>query len=305
MKSALFALCALSTLSWAGGSKKPSVPPPSTPQPLVQTPIEEVVQSGTQSQVATSVWLSPGLYELSELKNSSRSSVYWLVDTYANDPSQLIVIHFDKNAMGSNRSSPAYIYHARLIKNRSSLMLSPLFIDKAGNLRILSESTRDVPVLELSANPDNSRHPYLVRGRNGALGGAHFKLRASGRSQPVLQSRPDNGRFLSGDRHSSDAVFVNGELSISNRGRKDSTYTLIPLNGSGGKFMGLVDSHLDTMAEEEISFEQIQGLSVFVTRCFDQDVLLHFEPTNEAGRFNLNFFRQAARNIVESFVWPQ
>jgi hypothetical protein len=235
---------------------------------------------------------------------------YWLIDSYANDPSQIIAISFERGATSSSSVSSAQIFHGRRIKGQSSLMLSPLYLDNAGNLRILSESTRGqggqgVPVLEITAHPGDTRRPYLIRGRNGALGGAHWALRPSSRSQPVLQAVPDNGRFVSADRKKVNAVFVNNELSLSDQGATDGTYTLISLNGSGGKFMGLVKSRLDTMAEEEIALEQIQGLTVFITRCFDQDVLLHFRPTHEFGRYQMSFFRQAPRSFVEGFVWPQ
>jgi hypothetical protein len=89
------------------------------------------------------------------------------------------------------------------------------------------------------------------------------------------------------------------KISLYNGSLNDQTYTLFSLNGGRGRFAGLTQSTLDTVAESELADERIQNLVTFVNGCFDRETLMLLKPTINPGEYHLETFQMAYPGFFE------
>ena len=267
-------------------------------QDLVQTDQNGVQNSGNKNQGARAVKLEPGLYYLNDIDQKLSVEYYLLLDTYANDPEKSLAILFSVDAV-RNRRSVAYLYQGRPIKNGSVVMFSPLAVDNSGNMRVLSEGQTNAPVIELMERQGNHRFPYVLRGRNGALGGRILGMRGASSKKPELKPWPSTGIFASTTGKDVDILVNGSEVSINSGSLADQTFSLLAINGEQGKFAALTKSTLDTMSENELADERIVRLASFISGCFDRETMMILSPTMNWGEYHLDTYQLAEPSFLD------
>jgi hypothetical protein len=279
----------------------PDVDPQTTAPTLQQANVDQILDRDPSRRLNqdNNFWLTPGLYDFGEVGNGSADQ-YMLIDQSVNDRDHYLAIVFPKSCITQEgQSFTGQLYYGQRLNTTQTVMLSPAEIDSYGNLSIRSQTQRYAPVLELFDRGDGFKFPIAITGRNGAMGNGQFAARASKLKRPSLETQPSNGTFVSRVGDSASAIFYNGVLRLNDgKGNGDSSYQTVPLNGSLGRFTALVPSKLDTMTGREASLENIEGLAVFISGSWDQDLMLVARPLAN-GEFRFRFYKMAEASWLE------
>lgn len=268
-----------------------------SPNPLTETDENAILGGTIESGPQLEINLQPGLYEIGD--NGRSSSHYLIVDRYINDPNKFLAIYVPKNI---NRTKKALgkIYQVRPMQRGTKLMLSPIFLDQNGLVRVLSQTDRRAPVLEITRRPGKHRYPYIVNARNDNDGDGIRGMRGSGRTRPSLNATPSNGVFAAGASEDYPDILVSGnEITITDDYYFDQTFRMVSVNAGSGKIAGLQVSELDTMSEMEISEDGFSRFAVFVDGCWNREVLLIARKTLEVGVFEFSYNKIFRPGLLE------
>ncbi len=273
---------------------------------LPKANIEAIFDVGVEEEIGRDVDIVEGTYVVGPISGSEIVIEHYLmVENDANDPDSFFALMIprplaDKATVGTGR-----FYHGRRLIGSRSMMLSPLHVDLTGNLQITSENQRDAPVLEVTMRPGRSKYPFIVKGRNGALGNQILGMRGHNFKRPTLKAKPQDGIFVSGSARSPEVIVNYPEISFYESTNRDNSFTIVDLNGEDGKFASLLRSQLDTIAEANVADEKISRIAMFVNGgCFDSEVLIVLNPKNSLpGEFNVRLYRPSARSAWE-IIFP-
>ncbi len=257
------------------------------PSPITETDENAILGGVTESGSQLEVKLEPGLYEIGNL--NGRTTHYLLLDQYINDSNKFLAVYIPKN-INRTKKARGKIFQVRPMQRGTKIMLSPIFIDSTGNIRVLSQTDRDAPVLEITRRAGKHRYPYIVNARNDNDGNGIRGMKGSGKTNLSLNAHPSNGVFAAGAYEDSPDILVSGnEMTLTDDYYFDQTFKMVALNGGSGKISGLQVSELDTMSEMEISEDAISRLAVFINGCWKKEVLLVARKTVEIGVFEFSY----------------
>lgn len=266
---------------------------------LIRTNPGAVIGTGKNpSAPFTRFTLNPGLYLLSPMDEKWSSELYLLINPYVNDPEKTLAIAFHTDVENGG-SDVAYLYQGRPIKGGAEILFSPLAVDNSGNLRVQSETQPDSPIIEVIPRAGDYRYPYVLRGRNGALGSRLYGMRAYGGKRPRLLPSPRAGIFASVTDSRANVMVSDGEISLFSGALAGQTFNLLPMNGEDGKFSVMTKSTFDSMSGIELPDEQIRALATFVDECFDQEKLMILRPSVQWGEYKVSLFERAEPSWLE------
>lgn len=238
-----------------------------------------------------------GFYKVETLNEYSDEVEYdMLVQTDVNDSEKKLIVLIPERVRKGKESGFGYFFQARPVSRGRSLMLSPISIGQNGNFIIESERSSSAPVLLLSKSMFNggNKSSFTLQGRNGALGNGVFAVKKMGSKQrhPKLSSTPSSGFFAAGSKKRGAELIVNdGMLSLFDGSRIDQEYEMIDLNNDE-VFSGLALSQWDSMAEYEVSYENVQKLAVFFKNYQgEQEFLLIASPGFREGQFRMDVYQ--------------
>ena len=271
---------------------------------LPRADLQAIFKVGTEQRSGIPTELLDGTYVVGPITGDEiQVEHYLMIESDINDSEKFFALMIPKPLAKESPKGLARLFQGRKLNGSSSIMLSPLRIDTNGNLEITSETQTKAPVLEISSRPGRHKYPYVIQGRNGAMGGQILGMRGYGGFKPSLKALPQDGVFVSGGK-SADVVVNFPEIAFYDGSARGSSFTMLQMNGDEGKFSMMVDNSLDTIAESNIASEEIKRIAIFVNGgCFDSEVLITLQPLTGAGEFNATIFRPAKRSLLE-FVFP-
>ncbi|GEM_PF-3749490 len=255
-----------------------------------------------------SIDFKDGFYKVESLNDYSDEVEYdMLVQTDVNDSQKKLIVLIPERVRKGKESGFGYFYQARPVSRGRSLMLSPISIGQNGNFIIESERSSSAPVLLLSKSMFNGeeKNTFTMQGRNGALGNGVFTIKKMGSKQkyPKLSSTPRSGFFAAGSKKRGAELIVNdGMLSLFDGSRIDQEYEMIDLN-EHEIFSGLALSQWDSMAEYEVSYENIQKLAVFFKNYQgEQEFLLIASPGFREGQYRMDVYQSGNVSWIKKLI---
>tara|TARA_B100000749_G_scaffold280891_1_gene280278 strand:- start:50300 stop:51265 length:966 start_codon:yes stop_codon:yes gene_type:complete len=233
--------------------------------------------------------LTPGLYEIGSKKKSGKSSHFFIVDRYINDPNQFIAIVIPKD-LKKRGQGIAFIMLGIPINGGNTIMFVNWYIDMNGNLTYESAMSKQAPHIMWSRNGAmlGGDDDYNRNGREYLLTGTHPLLnedfngissilgaKRSKKKAPRL-GIPEQGLFEDKRDGESDILFTGGRMII---GQK--YYDVVPVNGEGGALVSFTVGAYNTMRQQAVDTDTISELGTFVLDFWDEPVLLHFLQLRE------------------------
>jgi hypothetical protein len=277
--------------------------------PIPRADVDAIFRVGTEQRSELPTELLDGTYVVGPITGDEiQEETFMMIESDVNDSEKFYALMIPKplptlNPRQGHPQGIARLYQGRRLGGSGSLMLAPLNISPEGNLEISSETQTRAPVLELSSRPGRLKYPYVLQGKNGALGGQILGMRGWGGKKPALKASPADGVFVSGSKHA-DLVVSYPELSFYDGSARGASFNLLDMNGDEGKFAMMLESALDTIAETKIANEQIKRIAVFASGgCFDSEVLLTLIPRAAQGEYAVTLYRPAVRTLWE-IVFP-
>lgn len=270
---------------------------------IPKTDLDRVYKAGTQSVVpGPAINLNPGIYVVGDDDNTVWGTHYLIVDKYVNDDDKILAILIEQGHFDEGKHCIGRFYLGKKIKNGTSLMLSPIYIDINGNLAIQSEMSTTAQVLEVSVRNQagDFRYPYLVQGHYGALGGHLLGMRAKSTQSPNFVPWPSNNIF-SGASDRDNLIVTGSSVAIHNGRGLDRRFELLPLNGDLGKFAELVSTQLDTMGEDMVSETGVKKLAFFMKNTWNEEMFVVASPAGNIGQYEMNFYEQKHRGLMDFF----
>jgi hypothetical protein len=263
---------------------------------LIQTDISAVKNSGQIQRQTKAVQLVPGRYEIGPIDGKTQK--HMLVDSYVNDPEKFLVVIFDQD-LSEDKSGSGSIYQARPIRGGTSYMLSPIKINNAGILQVMSEGRTDAPHIIMSSRSGRWKFPYLLQGENGELHNELWGARGGYSKRPSLNANPENNIFVGESQSGEDVMAVlNGtELDLNLGNFMAGSYILTGLNGDLGKFSALTSSDFNTMSEIDETELEIKGLVTFLSGWNNRDAMIVAMPSYQEGKFQFYYVKRSLRNL--------
>ena len=283
-------------------------------QPLVQTDVEAVLNSGNSSTPVASqqLFLPPGLYALGP-SSTEESDHYLIVERSINNDAMGLAILLPKKPSNYHRGTfrSGFIFQIRPIHSGSAIMLAPIGIDAEGNPKTITEDSTHMPYLEIELGAENGKglhFPYVVTPIHGALssifGVQELVLRPTLINSPVLADYPKTGQFT-GWSDTGQSIFVSkDQVKVADGSSEINKFKMIPMNGSefGGKFFQLARTDDNSITGENQSSTKIERMAVYLNGCFSEHFLV-FTPRNAEGEYAIHVYIPRKKTIAD-FLLP-
>lgn len=265
---------------------------------------EDVLSSIVREyQTKKVVSMESGYYEIHSMNGGGYDDYELLVQESENNNDKILAVMIPKKVRKGSQSGFGHFFEGRPVKKGSTLMLAPISINKDGNYAIASEMDTRAPVLLVTKGAKGKfDYEYVIQGKNGALKGAMLGLvrRGDKKRHPKLRATSKKGYFASGDKNSGpELVVVGTELSLYRNGQSEKTYEMIQLNGND-MFSGLTVSEFDTMAEYDVSYENVNKIAMFFdTYGGKEESVIVATPTYEEGYYRMTVYESGTLSWIK------
>lgn len=270
------------------------------------TSSEDVLSSIVREyQTKKIVSMESGYYEIHGINADQYNEYELLIQQSQNNHDKVLAVMIPKSVRKGKNSGFGHFFEGRSVKKGSTLMLAPISLNTEGNYSIASEMDTRAPVLLVTKGAKGKfDYEYVIQGKNGALNGAMLGLvrRGDKKRHPNLRANSQKGYFASGNqKNGPELVVVGTELSIYHNGHSEKTYEMIQLNGDD-MFSGLTISEFDTMAEYDVSYENVNKIAMFFdTYNGKEESVIVATPTYQEGYYRMTVYDSGTLSWIKKF----
>lgn len=245
------------------------------------------------------ILLTPGLYFVGDESNRKNWSHFMLLDSYVNDPSQLIGFILSRESLGSGENTKMQIVHAIPLEH-GTVMLSPIVINSEGI--ISTDSKRDgrsgVMEITMDGTRPHGDHFHLIS-HNGGSGGKSLSMKRVSANRPAFQNWPTTGLFNS--QTATGSLVVNGTiLTVSNGDQSmTSSFKIMPINSNDGRIAGLRSATMNAQSRRYMVDSKVRKLAFFLKDKNNDEVFVVASPTHRSDVFAADFYCPKKRSILQ------